>query len=127
MGLKLLDEETTERATGGYQINGHGAPKAELDVGGVELMKRVDFWLLFVSMAIEDGAAVFFANSLSSMRGSLAAVGSADHLPEVSMLVIYFAISNAVGRFTWGVVSDRYRTKRAAVLLCTMIGMFGGE
>ena len=88
--------------------NSSGCPEVpdlqepELDVWGLQLLKKVDFWLLFVSMAIEDGAAVFFANSLSSMRGSLEAVGDAEHLPKVGTLVIIFALSNAIGRFTWG-------------------------
>jgi hypothetical protein len=56
--------------------------RPELDVWGWQLLQRVDFWLLFVSMALEDGAAVFFVNSLSSMHGALENSGQYESPPR---------------------------------------------
>ena len=103
------------------------SPERELDIWGWELLKQKPFWLLFFSMAIEDGAAVFFSNALGFMRDALDADNAADGIPAVSTLIIIFATCNAVGRFTWGFLSDKYRQNRSMILMCTMVGMMLGH
>jgi MFS family permease len=94
----------------------------QIDICGLELLKDVRFMLLFACMAIEDGTAVMFSNGLSSMRG--AAHSENPGLPEVSSLLILFAIGSCIGRAVWGFVADKFYEHRAVVLLCTMVGMF---
>eukprot|EP00042_Codosiga_hollandica_P058800 m.891929 g.891929 ORF g.891929 m.891929 type:complete len:470 (+) comp59969_c0_seq8:39-1448(+) len=93
----------------------------ELDIHGLQILRNTDFWLLFVSMGIEDGTAVMFINSIGSMHESLQVEDEA--LPQNATLVILFALANCFGRISWGVISDFFEKNRPAVLLATMIGM----
>eukprot|EP00039_Didymoeca_costata_P002473 m.60439 g.60439 ORF g.60439 m.60439 type:complete len:509 (-) comp11321_c0_seq1:53-1579(-) len=95
----------------------------EKDICGLALLKQKVFWLLFVSMAIEDGVAVMFGNALGSMHDSLAAEDNSPPLPALEVLVLVFSGSNALGRLGWGSLSDWFSSNRSLVLFFTMVGM----
>lgn len=94
----------------------------QVDLHGLSLLRDIRFILLFICMAIEDGTAVMFSNGLSSMRG--AAHSENPDLPQVPTLLVLFALGSCFGRAIWGFVADKFYEHRAAVLLCTMVGMF---
>eukprot|EP00048_Salpingoeca_helianthica_P003528 m.68155 g.68155 ORF g.68155 m.68155 type:complete len:593 (-) comp12755_c0_seq2:42-1820(-) len=94
------------------------------DIYGWALLRNVDFWLLFWALSIDDGTAVMFLNALPSMR---AAAGSDSTAPDSNQLVAVFALCNALGRFGWGLLSDRFEHAREFVLCGTIIGMLSAH
>lgn len=139
MALQSINTHASDSATDSGSCNGRlntstgsirssssgggGGGGGELDIWGWDLAKNKNFWLLFGSMAIEDGSAVLYANALGSMHDALEAGGMVGTIPAISTLVILFSTSNAIGRLSWGWLSDQFPQNRAGVLLCTMVGM----
>ncbi|DAZ96833.1 TPA: hypothetical protein N0F65_008264 [Lagenidium giganteum] len=72
-----------------------------VDVYGRRLLTDARFWLLFVIIFINVGAALFIMSNISFIAESLQ--GSLDHVPT---LVALFSVGNCVGRVCAGAVSD---------------------
>eukprot|EP00050_Salpingoeca_kvevrii_P018223 m.71911 g.71911 ORF g.71911 m.71911 type:complete len:413 (-) comp7971_c0_seq2:341-1579(-) len=114
------EDDTIPLALPGVGTDSLTLPAEKLNITGRELLCSVDFWLLFASLAIEDGSAVMFSNSLGSMR---LALGESSNAPSGAVLVVIFSFSNAVGRLAMGLVSDWVHEHRAFVLAYSMYGM----
>lgn len=89
---------------------------AETDITGLQLAKRVDFWLLFFDFVLITGVGLMWKNVLGT-------VNKAFDINVQSSMVITWSIVNTVARLLIGVLSDvfAHRVRRALWLMPFLI------
>ncbi len=96
------------------------ASKERLDLASIIGRKR--FWILFISMAA--GLAAGFA-----VNANLKELYPGSSLGAGVRAVSFFALANAIGRITWGIIFDRLRSTTAiqANLICQAVVLSGSQ
>jgi len=74
---------------------------SEEDVTGLELLKRFEFYLLFISLVLSLGVGLAWKNTLGVLNKAL-------HIDQSSSMVIAWSLLNAFARFSSGVLSDYF-------------------
>lgn len=74
------------------------------DFTPMQVIKEVDFWLLFLVFAVGSGAGLMVINNIGSIR--LTFGGTEGDVTQTS-LVITLSVCNFVGRLLFGYLSDR--------------------
>eukprot|EP01135_Chromosphaera_perkinsii_P005664 Nk52_evm1s357 gene=Nk52_evmTU1s357 len=95
-----------------------------IDIYGWELLTSFSYWLLFITLAIEDGVAVMYVNKIGTMTEALSRDDDVKPYDRKS-IVMLFAFCNASGRVFWGFMSDYFHSRlcRPWFLLFTIMGM----
>ncbi|PON68493.1 Major facilitator [Parasponia andersonii] len=101
------DDDDNESEVAMLLAEGEGAvkrkrrPRRGEDFSFAEAVVKADFWLLFFVYFVGVGSGVTVLNNLSQ-------IGSAQGLPDTTILLSLFSFGNFLGRLGGGVVSERF-------------------
>ncbi|PON52337.1 Major facilitator [Trema orientale] len=103
----FYDDDDDESEVAMLLAEGEGAvkrkrrPRRGEDFSFAEAVVKADFWLLFFVYFVGVGSGVTVLNNLSQ-------IGSAQGLPDTTILLSLFSFGNFLGRLGGGVVSERF-------------------
>ncbi len=99
-----------------------GAAPAAISMNWIEMLKKPEFWLLFIMYACGAFSGLMIISQASPIAQKMARLTPADAV----LIVMFIGLANALGRVMWGFISDKIGRLNALLTMfaVTAIAMF---
>lgn len=99
-----------------------GAAPAAVSMNWIEMLKKPEFWLLFIMYACGAFSGLMIISQASPIAQKMARLTPADAV----LIVMFIGLANALGRVMWGFISDKIGRLNALLTMfaVTAIAMF---
>lgn len=105
-----------------------GQVSADVNLTSSEMLKRPQFYMIFVTFMISAGAGLMTIGLMKLFPKEALQAGGLDEVRASAIagtaMAVFFSLANGFGRIAWGTLSDKLGRKASVVTMCATQGIF---